>query len=69
MTPLYTVAWPIVWVILKLFFFLSVKGKEHMPKKGGSCHLRQSCACIGPGSPCHGSLPPDSFYGEKGIVP
>ena len=34
MTPLYTVAWPIVWVILKLFFFLSVKGKEHMPKKG-----------------------------------
>lgn len=34
MTPLYTIAWPIVWVILKLFFFLSVKGKEHMPKKG-----------------------------------
>ena len=34
MTPLYTVAWPIVWVILKLSFFLSVKGKEHMPKKG-----------------------------------
>ncbi len=34
MTPLYTIAWPIIWVILKLFFFLSVKGKENMPKKG-----------------------------------
>ncbi len=34
MTPLYAIAWPIVWVIMKVGFFLSIKGKENLPKKG-----------------------------------
>ena len=34
MKPLYAVAWPIVWLISKLFFFLGVKGKKNMPKTG-----------------------------------
>ena len=29
MTPLYAVAWPIVWLISKVFFFLGVKGKKN----------------------------------------
>lgn len=34
MTVLYAIAWPILWVISKLIFFLRVTGSEHMPKTG-----------------------------------
>ncbi|MFR4009288.1 MAG: hypothetical protein ACLT0Y_08480 [Christensenellales bacterium] len=41
MTPLYAVAWPIVWLISKVFFF-GREGQKNMPKNragGGVCNM------------------------------